>query len=126
MTVIGEELDAVVFEDWLLGGKGAGLLVFRRQVASGDLAGFDIGLVEGVDADDRAGDRGGDFPAEEFLAEIVNVGERDADDRMAGLFERRDFGVLSRRPARIPGAGKRTRDRCRKRREAQRLRDPPE
>ena len=38
-----------------------------------DLAGFDVGLIEGVDADDRAGDRGGDFPAEEFLAEVVDV-----------------------------------------------------
>ncbi len=96
MTVIGEELDAVVFEDRLLRGQGAGLLVFRGQVAGRDLAGFNIGLVEGVDADDGAGYGGGDFPAEEFLAQIVNVAERNADNGMPGLLQRRNFGVLSR------------------------------
>ena len=49
---IGEQLDAAVLENWLLGGQGTGLLVFRGQIARGNLAGFDIGLIEGVDADD--------------------------------------------------------------------------
>ena len=40
------------------------------------------------------GNGGGDFPAEEFLAEVVDVRDRDANDRMPGLLEGGDLGVL--------------------------------
>ena len=46
------------------------LLVGLGQRARLDLACLDIGLVERVDADDRAGHRGRDLPAEEFLADV--------------------------------------------------------
>ena len=59
-----------------------------------DLAGFDVGLIEGVDADDRARDGGRNLPAEEFLPQVVDVGDGDPNDRVPGFFERRDFGVL--------------------------------
>ena len=59
-----------------------------------DLASFHIGLIEGVDPDDRPGDRRRDFPAEEFLADIVDVGKLDAYNGLARLFESGDGGVL--------------------------------
>ena len=45
---------------------------------------LDVGLVERVDAQHDAGDRGGDLPTDELPADIDRVGDRDADDRMAG------------------------------------------
>ena len=59
-----------------------------------DLAGLDVGLIEGVDADDRAGDRCCDLPAEKFLAEAVGVGDGDADYGLSGFFDGGDLGVL--------------------------------
>ena len=61
-----------------------------------DLARFDVGLIEGVDPEDRARDRGRNFPAEEFLSQVVDVGHGDAHDRMPGFFERGHLGILRR------------------------------
>ena len=61
-----------------------------------DLARFNVGLIEGVDAEDRARDRGSNFPAEEFLPEVVDVGDGDAHYRVPSFFERGDLGVLRR------------------------------
>jgi len=58
-----------------------------------DFAGFDVGLVKGVDADDGANGGSGNFPAEEFLAKVQFRADDDADDRMAGFFESGDGGV---------------------------------
>ena len=58
------------------------------------LAGFDVGLIERIDADDRAGNGRGDLPAEEFLADLVAIGDVDAHDGMTGPFERGDGVVL--------------------------------
>ena len=60
----------------------AGLLVGGGELARLVLAGLDIGLIERIDAEDRAGDRGGDLPAEEFLADVIAIGDGDAHDRM--------------------------------------------
>ena len=49
-----------------------------------------------TEAQDRAGDCRGDFPAEEFLADVIVVGKSDAHDRMAGAFECIDGIVLLR------------------------------
>ena len=68
----------------------------RGQFLGLDLAGFDVGLVECVDAEDRSGYRGGNFPAEEFLAEVIRVGHSDVDNGMPCFFECGDFGVLCR------------------------------
>ena len=61
-------------EDGVSAGSDAGSFVFAGEFPGFDFAGFDVGLIEGVDADDGAGNGGGDLPAEKFLAEIVNVG----------------------------------------------------
>jgi len=60
------------------------------QLARLDLAGLHIRLIKRIDADDRSGHRRGNFPAEKFLAEVMNRRQRDVNDRMTrrdNLFE---------------------------------------
>ena len=47
-----------------------------------------VGLVKGVDAQNRPGDRRGDLPPQEFAAEVELVPERQRDHRLAGLLQR--------------------------------------
>ncbi len=94
IALVGEELEAIHFEDGLFGRKLTGLFELIGQFASGDFAGFDVGLIEGVDADYRTGHGDGNLPAEEFRTEVVAIGNIDADDGMAGLFEERDGVIL--------------------------------
>ena len=75
--------------------QGTRLLVFCGQIARRNFARFDIGLIEGVDADDRAGNGSSNFPAEEFRSQIVNICHRNSNDWMAGFFDRGDFASLS-------------------------------
>ena len=91
---VGEEAEAAVGEKRLLLRQCPGLLVGRGQIAGLDLARLDIGLVERVDADDRAGDRGRHLPAEEFLSELHRVGDDDPHHRLARRFERGDRVLL--------------------------------
>ena len=79
-----------------------------------DLAGqvlrlLDVRLVEGVDPEDRSGDRGCDFPAIHLRAQVDRVGERDPDDGMPGIRGRIGEYVarrlLVRRRARAVGRG---------------------
>src|SRR5438067_9298970 len=63
---IGEQLDSVLLEDRLLCRKRAGFFEFPGEFASLKFAGLDIRLVECVNADDRAGNRSRDLPAEKF------------------------------------------------------------
>ena len=53
----------------LLRRQRAGFLKRRGQFARLDLARLDVGLIERIDAEDRAGNRGRDLEAEEFLAD---------------------------------------------------------
>ena len=55
---------------------------------------LDVGLIEGVDADQRARDGGGELPAEELRAHIVGIAQRQAHDRLPRRFEAGDGGVL--------------------------------
>ena len=57
-------------------------------------------MVEWVDADDRAGDCSGYFPAEEFLTDVPKVLHADPCDRMAGPLQR--FHRLSLRWINLP------------------------
>ena len=71
--VVGIKIDGFAGNHRRLGRQRAGLLERCRQFAGLDLAGFDVGLIERIDADDRAGDRGRDLEAEKFLADIVRA-----------------------------------------------------
>src|SRR5215470_2323611 len=94
VLIVGEKLDPLVVEDWFFGREGAVLLVFAGQIARDDLARFDVRLIKSVNSDDRARYGGCDLPAEKLLTEIVSVLQRDANDRVTGLFQRGDFCIL--------------------------------
>src|SRR5580658_8354007 len=82
---VGKELDTCFFKDRIFGGKRTFRLVLGGELLSDDLARFDVGLVESIDADDRSGDCSSDLPAEEFLSEVVGVSDGDADDGLSGF-----------------------------------------
>src|SRR4029079_2834227 len=80
---------AITAGDRLGGGRDVwGVPMFladRLEDVARQLLGLlDVGLVERVDAQDRARDRGRDLPADELGAEVDRVGQLDPDDRMAG------------------------------------------
>src|SRR5690349_24601155 len=91
---VGKELDALVFQNRRLRRERSRFFILLRKFARLDLAGFDIGLVEAVDSDYRSGNRGGNLPAEELLADVVLVEHLDAHDGESSLLERVDLGVL--------------------------------
>ena len=93
---VGEELESGPLEDRRLGRKHPGLLERGGQLARRDLARLHVRLIERIDADDRAGHRRGHLPAEEFLADVVDVGDRDAHHRMSRALQCVDGGVLRR------------------------------
>src|SRR5882757_1805014 len=99
--LVGEELEALVLEERGFERKLAGGFVFAGELAGLDFAGFDVGLVEGVDADDGARRGSGNFPAEKFLAEVELAAENYADDGMPGFFDSGDGRV--RGPVVFPG-----------------------
>ena len=74
----------------------AGLLERCREFASLDLRGLDVGLIERIDSEHRAGYRGCDFEAEEFLPDMLDRRQHDADHRMAGFLQRREFRLMRR------------------------------
>ncbi len=91
---IGEQFDPVAFEEGARLGQRPSLLVGLGQVAGLDLGRFDIRLIEGVDADDRAGDCGGHFPPEKLLPELHHVGHGDPHHRVSRSFQRGNRPLL--------------------------------
>src|SRR5579864_134089 len=91
---IRKKLYSVLFENRLLGRQRPGFLVFAGQLASFNLAGFYVGLIEWINSDDRSRDRSRNLPAEEFLAEIISVGHGNANYRVSGFFKRSNFLIL--------------------------------
>src|SRR5258708_5531327 len=83
---VGVKLNTVVLENRILSRKGTGLFVFAGQLTGLDLAGFDVGLIERVDADNRTNHGGRDLPPEEFLTKIVGVVYRNSNHRIPGIF----------------------------------------
>src|SRR5258708_30791226 len=95
ILLFGEKLDAACFKKWYLWRQAPGGFVLARQFLCFDLAGLDVGLVEGVDADDGARHCRSDFPPEKFLAEIVNIRKRNTHNPVPPLFNRGNRSVLS-------------------------------
>src|SRR5437763_414362 len=83
VAVIGEQLDSVFFKDRFFFRQASGLFILTGQLARDNLAGFDVWLIEGIDANDGTGYGGGDFPAEELLANVINVIYINAHDRLS-------------------------------------------
>src|ERR1700694_2719538 len=96
VLIVGEKLEARFFKYGFFGRKRAREFVFRGELFGYDFARFDVGLIEGVDPEDGACDRGRNFPAKELLPEIVDVGYGNAYDRVPGFFQRGDLGILHR------------------------------
>src|SRR5579859_1500407 len=69
----GVQFAAIAGEKRRFRGELAARFVFGSQLARFHLAGLDIGLIEGVDAKERAGYGCSDFPTEKFLAEVVDI-----------------------------------------------------
>ncbi len=93
---VREEAECAVRGERLLVGQGAGLVVGVGKLLRLELARLDVGLVEGVDADDRACNRGRHLPAEELLHDRLRVRKRDRDHRLPCLGQRLDRRVLLR------------------------------
>src|SRR5258708_12180408 len=85
----------IALEEWLLARQLACRFVFAREFSGCNFAGFDVWLVEGVDADDRACHGCGDLPAEKFFADSVWILHCDTHDRLACFLQRFHRGVLS-------------------------------
>ena len=94
IVVVGVEIGPRRGHHRLLGGQGAGLFECSYQLAGLDLGVLDVGLVERIDAEHRAGDRGRDLEAEEFLTDMVDRFHDDADHGMPGLLQRGQFFIM--------------------------------
>ena len=83
----------------------SGPLVCGRKFARLVFAGLDVGLIERIDTEDRTRNGRRKFPAEEFLADVIAIGDGDAHDRMTRAFQRGDciilFGIRFARQAHI-------------------------
>ena len=88
VSLISEQLDAIALENRSLRRQRSVFFIFAGQLARREFAGFNVRLIEWIDADDRTGDSGRDFPTKKFLAEIVNVVDCDAHDWLARVFNR--------------------------------------
>src|SRR5579859_5604065 len=94
ILLVGEEFDSVLLKDGRLGRQRTFLFVLRRELASCNLAGLDVGLIEGVDANDGAGYGSGHLPAEEFAAEIVGFVNGNPYDGMSSALQGVNRGIL--------------------------------
>src|SRR5688500_20266491 len=86
ISVISKQLDAVAFVKRCLRRQRSGALVLVSEFARFDLAGFDVGLIERIDANERTCHRGREFPAKEFLPEVVNIRHGTTTYRIPSLF----------------------------------------
>src|SRR5262249_9318407 len=93
---IGEQLDVVVGEERRFIGELAVLFILAGELTSRYFTSFHVGLIEGIDANYRAGHSRCDFPAEELLAKVINVFHRDTNYWVAGFLERLNRRVLRR------------------------------
>ena len=79
----GEQPDARLLQERLRSGKRPLGLVRRGQIARSDFCGLNVGLVEGIDAQNRPRNGRRDLPAKELLPEVLQLPDSDPDDGMA-------------------------------------------
>ena len=91
---IGEEPDPLGLQDRRFGRQASRLLERVREPPRRDLAGLDVGLVERIDPQDRAGDGRRELPAEELRPDLVRRGDLDPDHGLPGRLEARHRAVL--------------------------------
>src|SRR4030081_3966128 len=82
---VGKKAQAVLLEQGRFRRKPTALFVSVGELPGLHLARLDVGLVERIDAEDRPPGRGGGFPTEEFLSDVMALGGRDGHARVAGL-----------------------------------------
>src|SRR6185437_1783838 len=82
-------------ERWLFVRKPAGFLERRGQLASLDLGGFDVWLIERIDAENCAGDRDRHLEPEKLLADLIGRMHHDPNHRMPGVLERAQPLIMS-------------------------------
>ena len=116
VLLVGEELEACFFNDRIFGRKRALAFVRRRQLLGFDFAGFDVGLIEGVDADESSRRPRLRFPSGRIPGRGCRCRRRRCARQAARLFRARRLWRPAPRRARIPGEGRRRCGRCRKRR----------
>lgn len=91
---VGKEREVAVPKQRGFGGELSGFFVGGGEFAGLILAGFDIGLIKRIDAEDRSSNSGGEFPSKEFLADVIAVSDGDTNNRMAGILDRGDGAFL--------------------------------
>ena len=96
VLLVGKERKAGLLQERRFRRQLPGPLVCGGEFARLVLAGLDIRLIERIDAEDRARDGRGELPAEEFLADVIAIGDGDAHDRVTCAFERSDRVILLR------------------------------
>src|SRR5580692_8793592 len=79
-----ENQDAVKASGWFFLRQFAVMFILIGELSRFDLAGFDIRLIERIDADDGACDSDSDFAQEEKLAELIDIVECEPDDGLSG------------------------------------------
>src|SRR5260370_6870388 len=90
---VGEKFYAACFEKRDFWWKASSGFVLAGQLLGFDLAGFDVGLVEGVNADQGAGDGSSYFPAEKFLTASIGAWEDESNPGVPGLFQSGPRGI---------------------------------
>ena len=94
VVLVGIEIGLGGGHDRLLRRQRTGFLERAGQLAGLDLGGFDVGLVERVDAEHRARHRGRHLEPEKFLADMVDRLHDDAHHGMPGRFQRGELFVM--------------------------------
>src|SRR6185437_14913352 len=94
ILAVGKQRQTGFLQEWRLGRQLPGLFVGCGQFARLHLAGLDIRLIEWIDAEDRTRDGRRKLPAEEFLTDVIAIGDRDAHDWLARAFECCDCVIL--------------------------------
>ena len=113
-----KSLMPLVLEERRLGGQASRSSRIPWSVARRDLAGLDVRLVEGLMPMTEPATAVAISQRKNSSAEIVDVAPRRCGRRAGRPAPARRRRRPARRPARIPVAGRRTRDRCRRRRAA--------